>query len=218
MRAGNRKQALVPEGATVLEPVGTAPGLVVPPATARAAGRRAARARRASCSRCGRTARRDRRRCARCSRARARYEQRMLRLFGHPGVRDRARRCATIEADGVALDRLEITTCLRRGEIEIATVFEPRRRRRLRRASRRRSASATATRCSPTTARRSTSRSSRGCSAGRRTIAVGRVVHRRADGGAADRPRRAPRRTCWAASSSYSNEAKVGARRRAGRR
>ena len=27
----NRKQALVPEGATVLEPVGTAPGLVVPP-------------------------------------------------------------------------------------------------------------------------------------------------------------------------------------------
>jgi nicotinamide-nucleotide amidase len=30
MRAGNRKQAMVPEGATVLEPVGTAPGLVVP--------------------------------------------------------------------------------------------------------------------------------------------------------------------------------------------
>ncbi len=29
--AGVRKQALVPEGATVLEPVGTAPGLVVPP-------------------------------------------------------------------------------------------------------------------------------------------------------------------------------------------
>jgi nicotinamide-nucleotide amidase len=30
MRAGNRKQALVPAGATVLEPVGTAPGLIVP--------------------------------------------------------------------------------------------------------------------------------------------------------------------------------------------
>ena len=30
MRAGARKQALVPEGALVLEPVGTAPGLVVP--------------------------------------------------------------------------------------------------------------------------------------------------------------------------------------------
>ena len=31
MRAGNRKQAIVPRGATILEPVGTAPGLVVPP-------------------------------------------------------------------------------------------------------------------------------------------------------------------------------------------
>ena len=33
--AGVRKQALVPEGATVLPPVGTAPGLVVPPAEGR---------------------------------------------------------------------------------------------------------------------------------------------------------------------------------------
>ena len=32
MRAGNRKQAIVPRGATVIEPVGTAPGLVVPTA------------------------------------------------------------------------------------------------------------------------------------------------------------------------------------------
>ena len=32
MRAGNRKQAIVPEGATILEPIGTAPGLLVPPA------------------------------------------------------------------------------------------------------------------------------------------------------------------------------------------
>jgi nicotinamide-nucleotide amidase len=31
LRESNRKQALVPDGATVLEPVGTAPGLVVPP-------------------------------------------------------------------------------------------------------------------------------------------------------------------------------------------
>src|SRR6202043_1074067 len=31
IRAGNRKQATIPQGATVLEPVGTAPGLVVPP-------------------------------------------------------------------------------------------------------------------------------------------------------------------------------------------
>jgi nicotinamide-nucleotide amidase len=31
LRVGNRKQATIPRGATVLEPVGTAPGLVVPP-------------------------------------------------------------------------------------------------------------------------------------------------------------------------------------------
>jgi nicotinamide-nucleotide amidase len=31
IRASNRKQAIVPAGATVLDPVGTAPGLVVPP-------------------------------------------------------------------------------------------------------------------------------------------------------------------------------------------
>jgi nicotinamide-nucleotide amidase len=35
VRHGNRKQATVPRGATVLEPVGTAPGLVVPPADSR---------------------------------------------------------------------------------------------------------------------------------------------------------------------------------------
>ena len=34
VRASNRKQAVVPEGATILDPVGTAPGLVVPPASA----------------------------------------------------------------------------------------------------------------------------------------------------------------------------------------
>src|SRR3712207_9179517 len=36
VRHGNRKQAMVPEGAAVLEPVGTAPGFVVPPADGRA--------------------------------------------------------------------------------------------------------------------------------------------------------------------------------------
>ena len=35
IRESNRKQAVVPAGATVLEPVGTAPGLVVPPAEGR---------------------------------------------------------------------------------------------------------------------------------------------------------------------------------------
>ena len=39
IRRSNRKQALVPAGATVLEPVGTAPGLVVPPPSEAAARR-----------------------------------------------------------------------------------------------------------------------------------------------------------------------------------
>lgn len=120
---GNRKQALVPEGATVLEPVGTAPGLVVPPRadggptvvvlpgppselqpmweTARATDAFAAATRDAT-----------------------RYEQRIMRLFGIP----ESEIAATLRAgeeDGLPLDALEITTCLRRGEIEVATRFEP---------------------------------------------------------------------------------------------
>ena len=48
----------------------------------------------------------------------------MLRLFGVPES-EIALSLLAIERDGVPLDRLEITTCLRRGEIEIATVFAP---------------------------------------------------------------------------------------------
>jgi nicotinamide-nucleotide amidase len=119
IRASNRKQALVPDGATVLEPVGTAPGLVVPgpptvlvlpgpprelqpmwemaletPLMAELLGRAGT------------------------------YEQRIMRLFGIPES-EIARSLREIEADGIPIERLEITTCLRRGEIEIATVFEP---------------------------------------------------------------------------------------------
>jgi nicotinamide-nucleotide amidase len=52
------------------------------------------------------------------------YEQRIIRLFGVPES-EIARSLRQLESDGLALDALEITTCLRRGEIEIATVFEP---------------------------------------------------------------------------------------------
>jgi nicotinamide-nucleotide amidase len=51
-------------------------------------------------------------------------DQRMLRLFGIPES-EIARTLRAIEEDGVDLSGLEITTCLRRGEIEIATVFSP---------------------------------------------------------------------------------------------
>jgi nicotinamide-nucleotide amidase len=123
MRAGNRKQAIIPEGATILEPVGTAPGLVVPPADGDvplvvvlpgppselrpmwAAAVETAPLR------------------AVLARAGA-LEQRILRLFGVPES-EIALSLRALEEEGVPLDRLEITTCLRRGEIEIATVFAP---------------------------------------------------------------------------------------------
>jgi nicotinamide-nucleotide amidase len=120
MRAGNRKQAIVPEGATILEPVGTAPGLIVaspgplvvvlpgPPGELRPMWATAAETEplRALLGRAGA------------------LEQRMLRLFGVPES-EIALSMRAIERDGVPLARLEITTCLRRGEIEIATVFPP---------------------------------------------------------------------------------------------
>ena len=124
LRAGNRKQAIVPAGATVLEPVGTAPGLIVAPAGdgpgplvvvlpgppgelrpmwATAAGTEPLAALLAGAGT---------------------LEQRMLRLFGVPES-EIALSLRALAAEGVPLGRLEITTCLRRGEIEIATVFAP---------------------------------------------------------------------------------------------
>jgi nicotinamide-nucleotide amidase len=119
IRASNRKQALVPEGATVLEPVGTAPGLVVPgppvvlvlPGPPR------------ELQPMWETALETPLMAELLSRAGV-YEQRIMRLFGIPES-EIARSLREIEADGVPIEQLEITTCLRRGEIEIATVFEP---------------------------------------------------------------------------------------------
>jgi nicotinamide-nucleotide amidase len=52
------------------------------------------------------------------------YRQSILRMFGIPES-EIAASLREIEADGLAIDRLEITTCLRRGEIELATRYEP---------------------------------------------------------------------------------------------
>jgi nicotinamide-nucleotide amidase len=123
IRESNRKQAVIPLGATVLDPVGTAPGLVVPPAegvkptvvvlpgpprelqpmweTARATEAFAAAI-------AGATT----------------YRREIVRLFGIPES-EIANTLRAAESDGLRLDPLEITTCLRRGEIEIATRFEP---------------------------------------------------------------------------------------------
>ncbi|MGD0981931.1 MAG: nicotinamide-nucleotide amidohydrolase family protein, partial [Solirubrobacteraceae bacterium] len=123
IRASNRKQAIVPAGAVVLDPVGTAPGLVVPPAAGRsgptvvvlpgpprelqplwsAATQTDAFARAVA----GRTV----------------YEQRMLRLYGLPESQI-AETLRVAQASGVDLGLIEVTTCMRRAEIEIATRYE----------------------------------------------------------------------------------------------
>jgi nicotinamide-nucleotide amidase len=122
--AGNRKQATIPRGATVLEPVGTAPGLVVPPADGRVGPTVVVLPgpprelqpmwRQALATDAWRAA---------ITGARV-YRQRMLRLFGIPES-EIAETLRHAEREGVDLAALEITTCLRGGEIEIVTRYEP---------------------------------------------------------------------------------------------
>ncbi|MGY1601925.1 competence/damage-inducible protein A [Geodermatophilus sp. SYSU D00815] len=119
--AGVRKQALVPEGATVLEPVGTAPGLVVPPAGGRSgppvlvlpgppaelqgmwpAALAAEPVRRALADR-------------------TELRQETLRLWGTL----ESQLAATLRDHDAELGGLEITTCLREGELEIVTRYRP---------------------------------------------------------------------------------------------
>ena len=110
----NRKQAMVPAGAVALDPVGTAPGLVVP------AGERVVvvlpgppRELRPMWPRAVET--------APVSEVLARATSLhgyTLRMFGIPES-EMAKSLREIEAGGVDLAAVEITTCLRRGEIEI---------------------------------------------------------------------------------------------------
>jgi nicotinamide-nucleotide amidase len=111
----NRKQAMVPEGAVALDPVGTAPGLVVP------AGERVVivmpgppRELRPMWPRALETA------PVRAVLARATPLHGLtMRMFGVPES-EVAKSLREIEHDdGVDVDAVEVTTCLRRGEIEI---------------------------------------------------------------------------------------------------
>ncbi|MGV0778040.1 competence/damage-inducible protein A [Mycolicibacterium elephantis] len=119
IRAANRKQALIPEGAHVLEPVGTAPGVVVPgkptvvvlpgpPRELQPMWKMAVQTPAVQEAIAHRTA----------------YRQETVRMFGLPesGLADTLR---DAEHRVAGFDRLEITTCLRRGEIEIVTRYEP---------------------------------------------------------------------------------------------
>jgi nicotinamide-nucleotide amidase len=119
--AGVRKQALVPEGATVLEPVGTAAGLVVQPADGRTGptvlvlpgppselqgmwpAAVAAEPVRRALGEPGE------------------LRQETIRLWGTL----ESQLAATLRAHEPDLVGLEITTCLRDGELEIVTRFAP---------------------------------------------------------------------------------------------
>jgi len=119
VRAANRKQAMVPAGALVMDPVGTAPGVVVPgkptvvvlpgpPRELQPMWRTAVQLPAVQAAIAGRTI----------------YRQDTVRMFGLPEsglaetLRDAEQRLA-------GFGDLEITTCLRRGELEIVTRYEP---------------------------------------------------------------------------------------------
>ena len=123
IRDSNRKQALVPDGATVLEPVGTAPGLLVPPGEEGGPVVLVLPGPPSELQPMWENALATPLMIELLGRA-GTYEQRIMRLFGIPES-EIARSLREIEADGIPIETLEITTCLRRGEIEIATVFEP---------------------------------------------------------------------------------------------
>jgi nicotinamide-nucleotide amidase len=119
VRAANRKQALVPEGAHVIHPAGTAPGLVVPgeptivvlpgpPRELHAMWPQAVETEAFQEAIGGRTE----------------YRQQTLRLFGIPES-EIAETLRVAEGSVEGFSELEITTCMRRAEIEIVTRWEP---------------------------------------------------------------------------------------------
>jgi nicotinamide-nucleotide amidase len=124
LRAANRKQAVIPAGATVLAPRGTAPGLVVPPGDGREGptlvvlpgppGELQPMWADAVASEA----------FQRAIAGATEYRREMLRLFGIPEA-EIANTLRAAAAAGLDLQPLEITTCLRRGEIEVSTRFEP---------------------------------------------------------------------------------------------
>jgi len=123
LREANRKQALVPDGATVLEPVGTAPGLVVPPGDGGGPTVLVLPGPPRELQPMWETALETDAMAEALAGATA-YEQRIVRMWGIPES-ELAGTLRAMEAEGVPMDGLEVTTCLRRGELEIATVFEP---------------------------------------------------------------------------------------------
>ena len=123
IRASNRKQAVIPRGATALSPIGTAPGLVVPPHESsgptvvvlpgppRELQPMWEMARATDAFKAAIASATD-------------YRTGFLRLFGIPES-EIANTLRAAQSAGLDLEPLEVTTCLRRGEIEVATRYEP---------------------------------------------------------------------------------------------
>jgi nicotinamide-nucleotide amidase len=119
LKIANRKQAMVPEGAVPLDPVGTAPGLVVPadgqvivvlpgpPRELQESWAQAVQTEPFRAAIAGATS----------------YSQTMLRLFGVP--ESEIAQTLRNAGEDIGLDGLEITTCLRRGELEVVIRAEP---------------------------------------------------------------------------------------------
>jgi nicotinamide-nucleotide amidase len=123
IRLSNRKQAVIPEGATVLEPVGTAPGLVVPPREGTQPTVVVLPGPPRELQPMWETARTTEAFAAAIAGA-PEYRREIVRLFGIPES-EIANTLRAAEEGGLSLAPLEITTCLRRGEIEVATSYEP---------------------------------------------------------------------------------------------
>ena len=123
IRISNRKQAMIPDGATVLDPVGTAPGLVVPPASGSGPTVVVLPGPPRELQPMWGTAVQTDAFQAAVTGA-PEYRRGMLRLFGIPES-EIASTLRAAESEGLRLEDLEITTCLRRGEIEVSTRYEP---------------------------------------------------------------------------------------------
>jgi nicotinamide-nucleotide amidase len=120
----NRKQAVVPDGAEILEPVGTAPGLVVTPAAGDGPTVVVLPGPPRELQPMWRDAVQTSPALRAALRGAAEYRRDMLRLYGIPES-EIAATLRAAEAEGIELERLEITTCLRRGEVEVVTRYEP---------------------------------------------------------------------------------------------
>jgi nicotinamide-nucleotide amidase len=123
IRVSNRKQAVIPEGATVLHPVGTAPGLVVPPASGDGPTVVVLPGPPRELQPMWKTAVQTEAFRAAIAGAPV-YRRGLVRLFGIPES-EIARTLRDAETEGLDLAPLEVTTCLRRGEIEVSTRYEP---------------------------------------------------------------------------------------------